>query len=356
MQKITKVLICDDSALMREILASFIRSAEDMELVGAAIDPIDAREKIKQLNPDVLTLDIEMPKMDGLTFLEKIMTLRPMPVIMVSTLTQKGADATLQALETGAFDYVGKPGHAIQNDQMAAFREEVLSKIRAAATSRLAERYRDRVQKAAPAPLNFNAKASEPLKLIAIGSSTGGVEALRDIMRELPADLPPIVITQHMPRAFTESFASRLDKLSGVRVSLAVNEGALLPGHAYVAPGGEHLGIGKRGSQLIAQVRPGEPVSGHCPSVDVQFESVAKQVGGEALGVILTGMGRDGAQGMLAMRNAGAYTIGQDEKSCVVYGMPKAAMQLGGVVEQLPLSRIAKGIVERCEKGVAHGG
>lgn len=348
MSKKIKVLVCDDSALIRTILGTFIQEAEDMEFVGTANDPYDAREKIKQLNPDVLTLDIEMPKMDGLTFLEKIMTLRPMPVVMVSTLTQRGAAATLQALEGGAFDYLGKPNVTLTGANMEAFRQELLQKIRAAAQSRVAERYQAR-QLAVPSVLRYRATRHITVEMIALGASTGGVEALRDLFSQLPAGLPPIVITQHMPRTFTESFAARLNAASAVEVALAEHGQRLEPGHGYLAPGGSHLMVVKRGAHYVADVREGHPVSGHCPSVDVLFDSVARAVGARAVAAILTGMGRDGANGMLAMREAGALTLGQNEASCVVYGMPKAAFALGAVVEQLALARIAPRIVAACE-------
>lgn len=344
-----KVLVCDDSALIRKILSTFIESAEDMELLGAAEDPYDAREKIKQLNPDVLTLDIEMPKMDGLTFLEKIMTLRPMPVIMVSTLTQQGASATLQALEIGAFDYLGKPNATLSGVMLDSFRDELLQKIRAAAQSKTAERHKMRAA-TPPAALSYNAPSPAPVELIALGASTGGVEALRDTFYRLPGNLPPIVITQHMPRAFTGSFARRLNDNSAVEVTEATHGERLLPGHAYLAPGGEHLTVTRKGGVLFAEVREGAAVSGHCPSVDALFYSVARHLKERALGVILTGMGRDGADGMLAMHQAGAYTLGQNEASCVVYGMPKVAFQLGAVKEQAPLTQMAARMIAACEQ------
>lgn len=352
MDKKIKVLICDDSAVIRQILSSFIGDASDMELVGTAVDPYDAREKIKRLNPDVLTLDIEMPRMDGLSFLEKIMTLRPMPVIMVSTLTQRGASATLQALEIGAFDYIGKPSQGFKDDALEAFRHEILGKIRAAAQSRIAEQYTVRGQQQNAAALAYTPPAASTMQLIALGASTGGVEALRDVFQRLPGNLPPIVATQHMPASFTTSFAARLNGVSAVTVELAAHGTLLQPGHGYIAPGGKHLTVVRRGRQLIADVREGPTVSGHCPSVDVLFHSVAQAVGGAAIGAIFTGMGKDGAAGLLAMQQAGARTLGQDEASSIVYGMPKAAYTLGAVNEQVPLMRIADRIVQLCEEGV----
>lgn len=351
MEKKIKVLICDDSAVIRHILTAFIEEAEDMELVGSAIDPYDAREKIKQLNPDVLTLDIEMPKMDGLSFLEKIMTLRPMPVIMVSTLTQRGADATLRALELGAFDYLGKPEQGLTDSAAESFRTNLLNKIRAAASSRTAERFRARSQQPKPTVSTTYTAPAKPFELIAIGASTGGVEALRDVFASLPDNLPPITLVQHMPAAFCQSFAARLNQVSAVKVALAKHGEILKPGHAYIADGSKHLMVGQRNNALIARLSEGVPVSGHCPSVDVLFESTAHAVQERAVGVILTGMGRDGASGLLAMRQQGASTLGQNEASCVVYGMPKVAHLMGAVEKQKPLSEIAAGIIKACNEG-----
>jgi len=353
MEKKIKVLICDDSAVIRQILTAFIQGEPDMEVVGTAVDPFDAREKIKQLNPDVLTLDIEMPKMDGLSFLEKIMTLRPMPVIMVSTLTQRGADATLQALEMGAFDYLGKPSGGLHDAAAEHFRIGLLNKIRAAAASHTAERFRARAQRPTSTGELTYTPPVKPFDLIAIGSSTGGVEALRDVFAELPGNLPPIVLVQHMPQSFSASFAGRLNGVSRVNVALARHGEPLQAGHAYIAEGNQHLLVAQRAAGLSTRVTDGVAVSGHCPSVDVLFESVAHAAGKRALGVILTGMGRDGASGMKEMHNKGAFTIGQDEASCVVYGMPKAAFQQGAIDVQKPLSQIARAIVNACHKGVA---
>ncbi len=348
MKKI-KTLIVDDSALIRELLKSMLSGQPDIEVVDTAVDPFDAREKIKLHNPDVVTLDIEMPKMDGLSFLEKIMTLRPMPVVMVSTLTQKGASETLRALEIGAFDYISKPTGAIAGDIMKKLETELLEKVRGAARANMSMRRQAKAEPSASSVLKFTPPAGAG-SIIAIGSSTGGVEALRDIFQVLPANSPPIVIVQHMPAQFTPSFAARLDSLSKVTVCEAKTGMKLQQGHALLAPGGKHLSVVKSGKDWVCEVVPGEPVSGHCPSVDVMFNSVAEKIGARAVGVILTGMGRDGAAGMLKMRESGAYNIGQNESSCVVYGMPKAAMAAGGVHTELPLSDIPAHMLAFCER------
>lgn len=347
MKKI-KVLIVDDSALIREMFKTMVNSQPDMEVVDTAVDPYDAREKIKRLNPDVLTLDIEMPRMDGLSFLEKIMTLRPMPVVMVSTLTQKGATETIRALELGAIDYVSKPVGNSTSQALEPLQEELIGKLRVAASANVA---RNTSAKQSDAKvLNFNPPPNVALPFIAIGSSTGGVEALRDIFKVLPANSPPIVMTQHMPQQFTGSFAARLDSLSQVNVSEARDGVRLKPGTAYLAPGNIHMRVKKFGSDFVCKLEIGPAVSGHRPSVDVLFESVAQAAGANAVGVILTGMGKDGAQGMLKMHEAGAYNIGQDERSCVVYGMPKAAHAAGAVHTQLPLTEIAAHMLAYCAR------
>lgn len=348
MKKIT-VLIVDDSALIRKIYRELLGDAPDIEVLDTAVDAQDARTKIKQLNPQVVTLDIEMPGMDGLSFLEKIMTLRPMPVIMASTLTQKGADATLRALELGAVDYISKPTGAQTRNALVGLKEDLISKIRAAAQANITPRHRAETA----AVLPFRAAATN--RLIAIGSSTGGVEALRDIFQQLPTGLPPIVMTQHMPESFTASFAARLNSVSQVEVAEAKDGMKLQPGHAYLAPGGKHLSVIKQGASWICRLDTNPPVSGHRPSVDVLFESVAQAAGDRGVGVILTGMGKDGAQGLLKMREHGAYTLGQSESSCVVYGMPKAAKLVGAVHKELPLADIPAHLLafleqERTEK------
>ena len=342
------VLIVDDSVLIRQMFREMLSSEPDIEVLDTASDPYDAREKIKRLNPDVLTLDIEMPKMDGLSFLEKIMSLRPMPVVMASSLTQKGAEETIRALELGAFDYISKPVTNQTRDTIGALKLELAAKVRAAAKANLTQRNASR-SLAAPAIVNYTPGRGKPI--IAIGSSTGGVEALRAIFLRLPANCPPMVITQHMPETFTKSFAARLDSLSQVNVSEAASHMRLKEGHAYIAPGGHtHLKILKIGADFVCKLEEGAAVSGHRPSVDVLFHSVAEAAGARAVGVILTGMGCDGADGMKAMRDRGAYNIGQNQSTCVVYGMPQMAMKAGATTIELPLMDIPAAILKYCER------
>lgn len=351
MRKNVTVLIVDDSALIRELFREMLSSAPGITVLDTASDPFEAREKIKQLNPDVLTLDIEMPKMDGLSFLEKIMTLRPMPVIMVSSLTQKGADATLRALELGAFDYIAKPVSNQTRETLTALKETLIEKIRAAARANLrlnTHRHHDGMPQQ---PLTFTPNPRARHHLVAIGSSTGGVEALRDLFVQLPDNAPPIVVTQHMPASFTRSFAARLDSIAPLHVVEATHHQRLQHGHVYIAPGGEtHLKIVRLGADYVCKIEPGPLVSSHRPSVDILFHSVAEATGGHAVGIILTGMGKDGAAGLKAMRERGAYTIGQDAESCVVYGMPQAAMKLGASIIELPLSQIPHMLLKVCEQ------
>ena len=333
-----KVLIVDDSATMRSLIGAVLRRDAEIEVVGTAGDPLEARAKIKELEPDVLTLDIEMPNMNGLEFLEKIMRLRPMPVIMVSTLTQKGADATLEALEIGAIDCIGKPGP--EADVVTAF-GELVDKVKAAARARV--RPLGQSPKAAPG-VRFTPNG----RMVAIGSSTGGVEALLTILARYPANCPPTVITQHMPAAFTKSFAERLNRACAAEVSEAWDGAPLQTGKVYLAPGGAtHLEVAGQTAPRCT-LREGDLVNGHRPSVDRLFFSMAHVVGPKCLGVILTGMGRDGAQGLKAIRDDGGRTLGQDERSCVVYGMPKAAADLGAVERQTSLERMADAILEVC--------
>ncbi len=351
MEKRITVLIVDDSALIRQMFAEMLGSEDDIEVLDTACDPLEAREKIKRLDPDVLTLDIEMPKMDGLSFLEKIMSLRPMPVVMASTLTQKGADATIRALEIGAFDYVSKPVSNHTRNTIGALKEDLVAKVRAAAKANVRHKNSLNSRNNESAIVPFNPPGGKSRRIIAIGSSTGGVEALRDIFLRLPANSPPIVVTQHMPETFTKSFAARLDGLSQVNVTEATNHARLKAGHAYIAPGGDyHLKIVRVGVDLVCKLEAGPPVSSHRPSVDVLFNSVAETVGERAVGIILTGMGKDGANGMKAMRERGAYNIGQNQASCVVYGMPQAAAKLGATHIELPLSDIPKAALKICEK------
>jgi two-component system chemotaxis response regulator CheB len=338
-----KVLIVDDSALIRSVLREIVASQPDMEVVGVAPDPLVAREMIRNTNPDVLTLDVEMPRMDGLEFLEKLMRLRPMPVVMVSTLTERGSEITLRALELGAVDFVTKPKISIQSG-MLEYTELICDKIRAAARARVKRRALPAApgpaSEASPPPLLRNTLASSE-KLIIIGASTGGTEAIKEFLIRMPSDCPGILIVQHMPEGFTRSFAARLDSLCRISVGEAAHGERVLPGHAYLAPGHSHLSLAKSGANYITQLDQGEPVNRHRPSVDVLFRSAARHAGKNAVGVILTGMGKDGAAGMLEMRQAGAWNVAQDEASCVVYGMPREAVAVGAVhesaaVEQLP--------------------
>jgi two-component system chemotaxis response regulator CheB len=334
----TRVLVVDDSATMRGLISALLRRDPEIEVVGTAGDPIEARQAIKELNPDVVTLDIEMPNMNGLDFLERIMRLRPTPVIMVSTLTQAGAEASLRALELGAVDCVGKPA----GGEGGALSELPL-RVKAAARARV----RPMVDApAAPARKPFSWGGA----LIAIGSSTGGVEALLSVIRHFPENCPPTVITQHMPPTFTKSFAARLDRATPAMVQEAEDGAPLEPGRIYLAPGGTmHLEVARAGG-LRCRLREGEPVSGHRPSVDVLFRSVAEACGASSVGVILTGMGRDGAAGLKSMRDAGAHTLGQDEASSVVYGMPKVAYDAGAVASQMSIERIGPEIIRITEK------
>ena len=341
-----KVLIVDDSALMRQMLTEMLSSDPEIEVVGAAPHPLIARTMIKELLPDVLTLDIEMPQMDGLSFLEKIMTLRPMPVVMVSSLTQSGADATMRALEIGAVDFVSKPVSGLSTG-MAALRDELIGKLKAAATARLRGGGM-RLASKLPASGSWGGGFRSSEKIIAIGASTGGVEALRELICSLPPDGPAVLVTQHMPAQFTASFANRLDGLAAVAVSEARDGVRVLPGHVYIAPGNFHLELKRSGADYLCSVADGPLVSGHRPSVDVLFDSVARVAGENAVGVILTGMGRDGAKGLLAMRGAGAMTIGEDATTCVVYGMPRAAHEVGATQIELPLHKIPAEILSHC--------
>ena len=342
-----RALIVDDSALIRRLLTEIINSQKDMEAVGAAPDPIAAREMIRALNPDVLTLDVEMPKMDGLDFLEKLMRLRPMPVVMVSTLTERGSDITLRALELGAVDFVSKPKMDIANT-MAEYTLEITDKIRAAAAAKLKQAPRvaatDRVAEGLPALSNRIASTE---KLIIIGASTGGTEAIKEVLIRLPPDSPGILVTQHMPEGFTKSFADRLNKLCRIAVKEADDGERVLPGHAYIAPGHSHLLLRRSGANYMTQLSQSAPVNRHRPSVDVLFHSAAECAGRNAVGVILTGMGKDGAHGMREMHEAGAYTFAQDEHTCVVFGMPREAVAAGGVDEILPLGDIARKVLVR---------
>jgi len=339
-----KVLIVDDSALMRALLTEIINGAPDLEVVGAAPNPLEAREMIKTLNPDVLTLDVEMPRMDGLEFLDRLMRLRPMPVVMISSLTERGSEVTLQALEIGAVDFVAKP-HAESVTALQLYADEICDKIRAARNAHLKRRLGE-TPRAPPAGSGFSSRMLQD-GIIAIGASTGGTEAIREVLSELPPDIPGVVMAQHMPESFTGSFARRLDSLSRLTVVESQGGERIMPGHAYLAPGHSHLLVKRIGGHFVTELSQSPPVNRHRPSVDVLFRAVAEQAKARAIGVILTGMGKDGAQGMLEMRKAGAWNIGQDEESCVVYGMPREAAAIGGVNEVAPLGEVAARILAR---------
>jgi len=342
----TKVLVVDDSALMRGLLTEIINSSPQLEVVGSAPDAATARELIKTLNPDVLTLDVQMPKMDGLEFLDRLMRLRPMPVVMVSAYTAAGSETTLRALELGAVDFIGKP-RADSPQSMDAYTEELVEKILAASSAKL------RRLPSGPGKVTTpQLKSTSVLrtgghigKIIFVGASTGGTEAIKHFLMGIPADCPPILIVQHMPESFTNSFARRLDGLCATRVIESQGGERLEPGTVYIAPGHSHLRIKRSGLDYSTELLQTPPVNRHRPSVDVLFDSAAELVGRQALGVILTGMGKDGAQGLLRMRQAGARTFGQDEASCVVYGMPREAYMIGAVEEQCSLDDMAKRVL-----------
>ncbi len=341
-----RVLVIDDSALIRSVMKELINREADMECVGVAPDPLVAREMIKSLNPDVLTLDVEMPKMDGLDFLERLMRLRPMPVIMVSTLTERGSDITFRALALGAVDFVSKPKIDIMRG-MEEYAGEIINKIRTAAQAKVRRAassstlVSERLSADAILP-SVSGQFSSTEKLIIIGASTGGTEAIKEVLTHFPADVPGILVTQHMPEAFTKSFADRLNNLCKIAVKEAEHNERILPGHAYIAPGHSHLLLKRSGANYMTELSQGPPVNRHRPSVDVLFRSAANVAGANALGIILTGMGKDGAQGMLEMRQAGSHTIAQDEASCVVFGMPREAIAIGGASEVVPLQGIAR--------------
>ncbi|RRZ95890.1 chemotaxis response regulator protein-glutamate methylesterase [Erwinia sp. 198] len=342
-----KVLCVDDSSLMRQLMTEIINSHSDMEMVATAPDPLVARDLIKEFNPDVLTLDVEMPRMDGLDFLEKLMRLRPMPVVMVSSLTGQGSEVTLRALELGAVDFVTKPSLGIR-EGMLAYSQMIADKVRAASRAKL------HVRRSQPTPVMLKAGpmlSSE--KLIAIGASTGGTEAIRHVLQPLPATSPALMITQHMPPGFTRSFAERLNKLCQITVKEAEDGERVLPGHAYIAPGAMHMELARSGANYQVKLHDGPPVNRHKPSVDVLFKSVAQYAGRNAVGVILTGMGNDGAAGLLTMNKAGAWTIAQNEASCVVFGMPREAIALGGASEVVDLHQISQHMLAKISAGQA---
>jgi two-component system chemotaxis response regulator CheB len=339
----SKVLIVDDSSLMRQLLTEILSSDPELEVIGTAGDPFIAREKIKALNPDVLTLDIEMPRMDGLTFLEKLMRGHPMPVVMISSLTERGAETTLRALSLGAIDYVSKPKLDVSSGTIEQT-SEIIAKVKAAAKVKVRG---VNTPVTVPVELAAGCHFSATHKVVAIGSSTGGTEALKELLSPLPADFPGLVMVQHMPEAFTRPFAERLNSLCRIRVQEAKDGDRILPGPALLAPGGHQMQVVRRGMEYAVRVYRGERVNRHLPSVDVLFSSCAKQLGKNAVGVLLTGMGADGAKGMLEMKEAHAFTIAQDEATCVVFGMPREAILLGAVDQVLALGRIPAALLQR---------
>ncbi len=346
----TRVVVVDDSALVRSLLSTIIDQQTDMECVGTATDPLIAREMIRALSPDVITLDVEMPRMDGIDFLGKLMRLRPTPVVMVSTLTERGAEVTLRALELGAIDFVAKPKIGVA-DGLRLLADDITEKIRIASRARLRRPPSPAARPAGPdrtepAPRALGRLSTE--KIIFIGASTGGTEATKDVLLQLPPDSPAVMITQHMPAGFTKSYATRLDAICRIRVAEARDGERVLPGHAYIAPGGScHLSIERSGANYIARVIEGDPVNRHRPSVDVLFRSAARVAGPNAIGIMLTGMGADGATAMKVMKDAGSFNICQDEASCVVFGMPREAIAAGAAHEVLPLGQIAPRLLER---------
>lgn len=353
-----KLLIVDDSALVRKLLSEMLGKDRDIEIVGTANDPYAARERIKQLNPDVITLDVEMPRMDGITFLENLMRLRPMPVVMVSSLTQRGADVTLRALELGAVDFVTKPKVDVAGS-LASYADELIAKVKMAAGARVSARpaRKPPVASALHTGARHGADAALPAssarrvlrttdRIIAIGASTGGTEAIREVLESLPPDAPAVVISQHIPAAFSKAFADRMNRCSAMAVCEASDGQYILPGHVYIAPGDQHLLVERDGARYRCRLSNAPPVNRHRPSVDVMFRSVARNVGPNAVGVILTGMGDDGARGLKDMLAAGAPTIAQDEATSVVWGMPGAAVRLGAAQHVLPLHRVASEVLQ----------
>jgi len=346
-----KVLIVDDSAVVRQMLTEILSGDPGIEVVGAASDPLIARDKIKRLNPDVLTLDVEMPRMDGLAFLENLMRLRPLPVVMISSLTERGADTTLQALALGAVDFVSKPRLDVVRG-LQSYADEIITKVKAAARARVRPLARPASARQSVDAVLPSAAPARALRfqttdrLIAIGASAGGTEALRVVLERMPADAPAIVMTQHIPAGFSRAFAERLDRHSAMAVREAADGEAILPGHAYLPPGGRHLRVIRDGARWRCRIDDGPPVNRHKPAVDVLFRSVAHAAGDNAIGVILTGMGDDGARGLLEIARAGAPTFVQDEATSVVWGMPGAAVRLGAASETVPLDDIAERLVQ----------
>ena len=354
MSRKIRVIVVDDSALVRSLLSEIINRQRDMECIGTANDPLVAREMIRELNPDVITLDVEMPRMDGIDFLGRLMRLRPMPVVMISTLTERGAEVTMKALELGAVDFVAKPrvGLASGLNELAT---QIVDKIRVAAVAQVRRTLaREAAPSSSPCSSSDPAAPESALlgrlsteKLICIGASTGGTEAIKELLVHMPADAPAIVITQHMPAGFTTSFAARLNTLCQITVKEAVNGERILPGHAYIAPGGQQFHVARSGANYVAVVDDGPPVNRHKPSVEVLFKSAAAVVGRNAFGVMLTGMGNDGAAAMREMKDAGSYNYVQNEATCIVFGMPREAIAHGAADEVLPLGQIAPALIAR---------
>lgn len=342
-----KVLVVDDSALVRSLLAEIIRAAPGLELVGLAPDAFVARDMVKQFSPDVITLDIEMPRMDGLSFLEKLMNARPTPVVMISTLTEAGAEATLQALELGAIDFIPKPKLGVASG-IREYAELIVEKIYQASKAKIKPLVKNNKTVINPEqkPV-ITGRLQSTEKIIAIGASTGGTEAIKALLMQLPAAVPGIVMTQHMPVGFTRTFAERLNKLTRLHVVEAKGGERILPGHAFLAPGGYHLVVMRSGADYVLKLSDAEPVHRHRPAVDVMMASVALAGGKNVLGVLLTGMGKDGARGMLDIRQQGGYTLAQDEESCVVYGMPKEAVLMGGVDQTVALDAMGAVLLEK---------
>jgi two-component system, chemotaxis family, protein-glutamate methylesterase/glutaminase len=338
-----KVLVVDDSALIRSLLSEIVKQEKDFVLVGAAPDAYVARELVNRFSPDVITLDVEMPKVDGLTFLDKLMKARPTPVLMISTLTEQGAEATIRALELGAIDYIAKPKLGVA-EGIREFQNVIVEKIRIAASANV-KRIRTKT---------LTDRVFQPIlgteKIIAIGASTGGTEAIKEVLIDLPANCPAVVITQHMPPGFTRSFAKRLDTLCKMRVKEAEDGERILPGCAYIAPGDFHMKIIRSGADYRVKLDDSARVTGHKPSVNVMFESLVMCAGKNIVAVLLTGMGKDGASGLLKIKEAGGYTLVQSEASCVVFGMPREAIALGAEYEVLPLGDIGNGILQQLSK------
>ncbi len=344
-----KVLVVDDSALVRQILTEILSGAPGIEVVGSASDPYAAREKIKALNPDVLTLDIEMPKMDGITFLRNLMRLRPMPVVMISTLTEKGADITLEALEIGAIDYVAKPKVDLR-ESLTTFSADIIEKIKYAAKANLRHRHTTLKDSSSLKPICATKSFKHTQRMIAIGSSTGGPEALKEVLIQFPEDCPPILIAQHIPEAFSGPFARRMDSCCAVSVCEAQDGQPIESGHVYIAPGHSHLRVARDDKGLICQLGSDEPINRHRPSVEALFDSMTEHLGNKAIAVMLTGMGADGAEAMKRLHDAGAYCIAQDEKTSVVWGMPGEAVKRGAVDEQQPLEKITERVMSLLSK------